>query len=103
MKTEQREWRGTWVQRASCTSAGDPPSVHPPFDRTVKRDHLPYLFSAGSSGAPVALGLLIIIIIVVLVSVAFYIYKKKRSHFSSTVRYERTFNESDATAGIYAD
>lgn len=66
-------------------------------------NHLLDLLSADSSGAPVALGLLLIIIIIVLLSVAFYIYKKKRSHFSSTVRYERTYNESEATTGIYTD
>lgn len=60
------------------------------------------LLSADSSGSPVALGLLITILILLLLTVAFYIYKKKRSSFSSSVRYERTLEDSDTT-GIYTD
>lgn len=55
---------------------------------------------AKSSGSPVALGLLIVVLISLLLTTGFIIYKKKRAHFSSTVRYERTFDESDTTSII---
>lgn len=79
--------KGTW-KRVSCTNS---------YSRVVCKTQ------AKSSGSPVALGLLITILILLLLTVAFYIYKKKRSNFSSSVRYERTFDDSDTTAGIYTD
>uniref|UniRef100_A0A3B4ZEI7 Lymphocyte antigen 75-like n=1 Tax=Stegastes partitus TaxID=144197 RepID=A0A3B4ZEI7_9TELE len=47
-----------------------------------------------SAGTPVALGLFIIIVLILTLAAAFIIYKKKRSTFSSTVRYKRTFDDT---------
>lgn len=59
-----------------------------------------HLRSAESSGSPVAVGLLIIIIAALLLTLGFVMYKRRRGHFSSTVRYERTYDESDTTSII---
>ncbi|KAG7234662.1 hypothetical protein INR49_004187 [Caranx melampygus] len=56
--------------------------------------------NAKSGGSPVALGLFIIILLALLAVIGFIIYKKKQAHFSSTVRYKRTFDESDTTSII---
>lgn len=56
--------------------------------------------SAESSGSPVAVGLLVIILIALLLTLGFVMYKRRRGHFSSTVRYERTYDESDTTSII---
>ncbi|XP_076012426.1 lymphocyte antigen 75 [Genypterus blacodes] len=53
-----------------------------------------------SAGSPVALAFFIVVIIVLLLAVGFIIYKKKRTYFSSTVRYKRTFDETDTTSII---
>lgn len=53
-----------------------------------------------SSGSPVILGFLIVLIIALLGVAAFILYKKKRPHFFSTVRYKRTFNDLDNTSII---
>lgn len=55
---------------------------------------------ARSSGSHVALGLFIVVLLVLLLIVAFIIYKRKRPHFSTTVRYKRTYDESDTTSMI---
>ncbi|RVE74360.1 hypothetical protein OJAV_G00021300 [Oryzias javanicus] len=54
---------------------------------------------AKSAGSPVALGLFIIVTIALVLTIAFII-KKKRHHFTPTIRYQRTFDQSDATSII---
>ncbi|KAM6943570.1 lymphocyte antigen 75 [Xenentodon cancila] len=56
-----------------------------------------------SSGNPVALGLFIVVCMALLLAIVFTVYKKKKSYFSSTVRYERTLDDLDATSMIDAD
>ncbi|XP_042343511.1 lymphocyte antigen 75, partial [Plectropomus leopardus] len=55
---------------------------------------------AKSGGSHVALGLFIVVVLALLAVAGFIIYKKKRAHFSSTVRYKRTFDDSDGTSII---
>ncbi|KAM3625849.1 uncharacterized protein V6R79_018552 [Siganus canaliculatus] len=49
---------------------------------------------ARSKGSPVAVGLLVIILIALLLTIGFILYKKKSHYFSSTVRYQRTYDDT---------
>ncbi|KAI3377502.1 hypothetical protein L3Q82_008681, partial [Scortum barcoo] len=69
---------GSW-NRVSCTGS---------YSRVVCKTQ------AKSAGSPVALGFLIVVLIALLLTIAFVIYKKKRAYFSSTVRYQRTFDDT---------
>lgn len=51
-----------------------------------------------SKGAPVALVFLILILILLLLAAGFVVYKRKRGHFTTTVRYKRTFDQTDSTS-----
>ncbi|KAL4608947.1 lymphocyte antigen 75-like [Arapaima gigas] len=55
---------------------------------------------APTRGSPVALILFLIIMVLLLVGVSYIVYRKSRSHFSSTVRYKRNFDEADSTSII---
>uniref|UniRef100_A0A8C6SQX0 Lymphocyte antigen 75 n=1 Tax=Neogobius melanostomus TaxID=47308 RepID=A0A8C6SQX0_9GOBI len=51
-----------------------------------------------NKGSPVALVFLILILILLLLTAGFVVYKKKRAHFTTTVRYKRTFDQMDSTS-----
>lgn len=51
-----------------------------------------------TKGAPVALVFLIIVLVLLLLAAGFVVYKKKRDHFTTTVRYKRTFDQTDSTS-----
>lgn len=53
--------------------------------------------AAKSAGTAVALGFFIVVLLAMLLSVAFFVYKKKKSYFTSTVRYKRTFDDLDTS------
>ncbi|KAK7877266.1 hypothetical protein WMY93_032020 [Mugilogobius chulae] len=48
--------------------------------------------------SPAALVILIILLVLLLLAAAFIVYKKKRAHFSTTVRYKRTYDQTDSTS-----
>ncbi|XP_024858345.1 lymphocyte antigen 75 isoform X2 [Kryptolebias marmoratus] len=56
--------------------------------------------SATSSGSPVAVGLFIIVVVLLLFAVGFILYRKKKSRFTSSIRYKRTFDDTDSTSII---
>uniref|UniRef100_A0A1A7YTD8 Lymphocyte antigen 75 n=1 Tax=Iconisemion striatum TaxID=60296 RepID=A0A1A7YTD8_9TELE len=55
---------------------------------------------AKSSGSPVVLGIFITVLIAILLAAGFVLYNRKRPHFSSSVRYQRTFDDLDTTSII---
>lgn len=60
--------------------------------------HQLHVCPSGSAGLSAVLVLFIITVIALLVITAFVVYKKKRGHFSSTIRYERTLDDMDTTS-----
>lgn len=60
--------------------------------------HRLHVCPSGSAGSSAVLVLFIITVIALLVITAFVVYKKKRGHFSSTIRYERTLDDMDTTS-----
>ncbi|XP_072321541.1 lymphocyte antigen 75 [Eucyclogobius newberryi] len=50
-----------------------------------------------NKGVPVALVFFIIILVLLLLAAGFVVYKKKRAHFT-TVRYKRTYDQTDSTS-----
>ncbi|XP_067352171.1 lymphocyte antigen 75 [Channa argus] len=59
--------------------------------------HVVCKIGARSSGSRVALGLFIVFLLALLSAIGFMIYRKKRAYFTSTVRYKRTFDETDTS------
>ncbi|XP_061743336.1 lymphocyte antigen 75 [Nerophis ophidion] len=55
---------------------------------------------AKSPGSPVAVVFFVLVLLVLVLAVVFVVYKKKRSYFSSAVRYKRTTDQSDSTSII---
>ncbi|CAL8350875.1 unnamed protein product [Merluccius merluccius] len=53
-----------------------------------------------SKGSPVALVLLLVVLLALVGVMVFLVYKKKRSYFTSSVRYKRNFDEADSTSII---
>ncbi|XP_051531593.1 lymphocyte antigen 75-like isoform X3 [Myxocyprinus asiaticus] len=51
-------------------------------------------------GSPVALIFFIIVLLCIITSVSFFLYKKNRHSFHSTVRYQRNFDDVDSTSMI---
>lgn len=51
---------------------------------------------AKSGGSPVALGLFIVVVLALVGAIGFTVYKKRGGRFSSTVRYKRTFDDTDS-------
>ncbi|XP_068174436.1 lymphocyte antigen 75 [Antennarius striatus] len=85
---------------ASCAIMMGEEGTWKPADCTASHSRVVCKTAATSGGSPVALGLLIVILIALLLAIGFIVYKKKRFQFSSTVRYQRTFDETDTTGII---
>lgn len=74
---------GTWTQ-ASCSNSRS---------RIVCK-------APAKSGKPVAVVFFVIVLICIIAAVGFIIYKKTRHRFTSTVRYQRNFDDADDTSMI---
>ncbi|KAM6979937.1 lymphocyte antigen 75 [Aplochiton taeniatus] len=74
--------RGTW-DNVSC------------FD---SRSRVVCKTEAKSGGSPLALGFFVIVVLALTGAVVFIVYKKSKTRFFSTVRYERNFDEADSTS-----
>lgn len=57
---------------------------------------------SGAAGTSAVLVVFIVALIAVLLTAGVVIYKRKRGYFSSTIRYERTLDDTDSTS-IVAD
>lgn len=60
--------------------------------------HRLHVCPSGSAGSSAVLVLFVLTVIALLGIAAFVVYKKKRGHFSSTIRYERTLDDMDTTS-----